>query len=326
MTFLNRAYGDVFDPDGKYYIPKTYASEIGEYSAQLVAINVYACSFPVWLTVVFYTFLAFEAFVITLDTFWTMQSGSITVRRRNNRVMADVVLEVLSSTIPLIIMRFGYNFEFMDISEFNKVALVPACFAITKIYEITEAILRERAIQYRCSKERTKRLSFFPQWNQPTFVLEETDENKAVAQEQMRYTPGWVHVCFGVLSLLYGLFLLSLVVVQIVSETSIDCSVGTVNKKVWDSCDVKVPFCKKMFSPSCDCAKLNVQGHNWTTLPHIIGGMTAMKVLRVSHGPLKHLPGLTELTKLVHLNLNFNRLDHVPGGLGELKVGILELQ
>ena len=82
---------------------------------------------------VFYTFLAFEAFVITLDTFWTMQSGSITVRRRNNRVMADVVLEVLSSTIPLIIMRFGYNFEFMDISEFNKVALVPACFAITKI-------------------------------------------------------------------------------------------------------------------------------------------------------------------------------------------------
>jgi hypothetical protein len=307
---LIEMYDTCGDPDGKYYLSKTYASEIVEYVAQIVAIDVYACSFPVPLTTAIYTLLALEAFAISIDTYWSMQHG-LSVRRRNNRVMADIILEILSSMVPILIMRFAYELEFTEL-EFAKIALVPACFALLKIHEITEAILRERAIQYRILKKKAKRLPFFV--NNTT----ESDQNQLLVQEQMRYTPRWAHLGLVTLSFIYGLFLLSLVIGQMMLRPSLQCSVGVVNKQVWDSCKVKVPFCKELFSPSCDCAVLNVQKHNWTTLPGMIRDMTAMKTIIVNHGPLKKLPGLTKLVKLTLVHFNYNHLTSIPDSLGTL--------
>jgi hypothetical protein len=313
-TRMTELFLSVFDPDGKYYLLKTYASELAEYVGQLFALNVYACSLPVWLSTIFYALLACEAFGITLDTFWTLKHG-LTVERRNNRVMADIVLEVLSSMIPVSIMNFAYKLNF-TLVEFAQIALVPAVFAQLKIYEITEAILRERAIQYRYLKQKNKRLSFFKEGN---------NENSALAQTQMEHTSQRIHVGFGIISLLYGLYLLSLVVSQLILTPSLQCSVGAVNEKIWDSCEVKVPFCKNVYSPSCDCVVLMVRHHNWTALPDAIGGMTAMKTLLVNDGPLTTLEGMEGLTKLSTVNLNFNHLEHVPDALGALHVTRLEL-
>jgi hypothetical protein len=318
LAVILDTYDEVGDPDGKYYVSKTYASEVGEYIAQVFAIQVYACSFPVWLAVMFYAFIAVEAFGITIDTYWTLNHG-LTVRRRNNRIMADILLDVLSSTIPILIMRFGYVINFTEL-EFVQIALVPAIFALQKIHEITEAILRERAIQYRFLKKKSKRLSFFVH-----NTAGERDENEVVAQMQMKHTPRWQHLGIGMVSLTYGVFLASLVIGQLVMQPSIQCSVGAVNKKVWDSCAVQVPFCKHLFSPSCDCVVLRVQQHNWTALPAMVHGMTAMKTIVVNHGPLMQASGLTGLAKLRRVNLNYNHLASVPGELGSLHVTRLEL-
>eukprot|EP00945_MAST-04E_sp_MAST-4E-sp1_P005855 g5855.t1 len=80
--FLN-----VFDPDGKYYLVKTYLSELLEYAVQLYALDVYNCNFPVAVTSTFYALLAVEAVVLAL-------ARPTTVRRRNTRVLEDVVLDV----------------------------------------------------------------------------------------------------------------------------------------------------------------------------------------------------------------------------------------
>ena len=318
LSSVMEKFDELVDPDGKYYIIKTYASELGEYSAQLFAINVYACSFPVWITTIFYASLALEAVAITIDTFWTMKHG-LTVRRRNNRVMADIVLEVVSAMTPLLIMWFGYVISFTEL-EFVQIALVPAMFAMQKILEITEAILRERAIEYHYLKKKTKRLSFFAPWAEAVkLTKEETDENEILAQVQMQSTPRWAHIGFGLLTLVYALFLSSLVVGQLMLQPSIQCGIDAMNTKVWDSCTVKVPFCKHVFSPTCNCVYLSVEKHNWTALPDIIKSMDAMKIMGIKHGPLETLPELPKLKKLTRIDLSFNRLSTVPASFGSLQ-------
>ncbi len=101
-------YRNVADTDGKYYIIKEYVSETIEYVFQLVAIFATSCNLPIEVTALFFSVLALESFFIGLDTLRIIRHG-ITVKRRNNRVMVDVVIEVFCSAAPLLILRFVYR-------------------------------------------------------------------------------------------------------------------------------------------------------------------------------------------------------------------------
>eukprot|EP00945_MAST-04E_sp_MAST-4E-sp1_P005857 g5857.t1 len=297
--FLN-----VFDPDGKYYLVKTYLSELLEYAVQLYALDVYNCNFPVAVTSTFYALLAVEAVVLAL-------ARPTTVRRRNTRVLEDVVLDVLVASVPLMIMRFGYGLSFTPL-EFVKIGVLPAVFALSKIYDVVDATVRERAIYAanRAKSRPSRRLSFFE--SPPD------DENAAVAALQAKHTPALVHTLFSGLALAYAAILASLAVGQGVGHPA--CT-----GPVWDACEVQVPFCQSPVAPVCDCAVLNVQRHNWTRVPAPVKGMKALKKFTMNFGPLRTVKDtdVEALGRLVAVDWSYNHLTDVPSkwtGILKLKV------
>ena len=134
-----------------------------EYVSQIFAISVYNCNFPIILRTAILSVILVEALYVFIDTVWTIKHG-ISVSRRNNKVMIDVLLEVLSASVPLFIMRFAYELPFSQI-EFIQLAIVPAIFSLVKLYEIVDAIIRERAFiyakRYKEKAFKLRRLSFF---------------------------------------------------------------------------------------------------------------------------------------------------------------------
>jgi hypothetical protein len=311
----------VFHCDGKYYVLKTYVSELCEYAAQINAIDVYMCSFPVSVCVTFFIALAMEAAYISADTYRSKKYGMST-HRRNNRIFLDVVLEVMLASIPLLILNFGYKLPF-TIDEFVKVGIVPAFFAILKIKEITNALIREKTAELlakNAPKSKAKE-NFLNSWVQRTKTkMNELDENSRISLEQMKHTPEWAHVIFVTVTLMYAIFLIIVASVQVGMGTALQCSYGSDKGLVWNSCSVKVPFCKTIWQPHCNCAILNVERHNWTKLPPIVGEMVALKKVTINHGPMSNLKGIEDLTRLSYINLNYNQLELIPNSVGNFRL------
>ena len=62
--------------------------------------------------------------------------------------------------------------------------------------------------------------------------------------------------------------------------------------------------------PSCECAIIKVQGHNFTALPSGVVKMPNIKRLMVQNGPLKYLPnGMEKLNKLSTLAFQHSELE-----------------
>jgi hypothetical protein len=310
---ITEVFNQAFDVDGKYYLLKTYVSEVFEYWVQGYSLTVFTCSFPTHLVFVFLVIFALEAFYISYDT-WAVTKRGLSVIRRNNRVMVDILLETLTAMIPVIMLRFVYELNFTVI-EFFQMALVPAGFALIKIYEMTEAILRERAIEcYKMyTKRKERRLSFF-------VAFKVSADNESIAKLQMKNTPQWLHLSLAVAFSTYGVCLLSLGIIQLSILPNLNCNSGNDISKLWDSCELKVPYCQNIFAPTCDCAILKVRMHNWTALPKQIGAMTALKHVTINNGPLRESAGLMHLVKLRYLNLGHNDLITVPEELGSLSI------
>ena len=314
-------YYNVTDPNGKYYILKTYASEILEYFFQILAILVYNCNFPIQIVITIYFLLLFEAIGVAIDTVWTIQYG-ISVKRRNNKVMVDIMLEVISAAVPIMIMFFAYGLLFTKV-EFIQLAVIPAIFALSKLYEIVDATIWERGfIILKRKKQKAsmklRRLSFFKSWRD----LAIEDENEKIAEEQMNHTPWIAHVGFFIIVMSYCIFLLLLIIVQLATITEAKCEVSP---EIWNGCTVKVYFCNKLLQPTCDCAVIDIERHNMTVLPKSMFQLNALKNIRINNGPLEYIPKEIEnLKKVVVLDLNYNMLTNIPNEISTL--GIVKLR
>eukprot|EP00943_MAST-04B_sp_MAST-4B-sp1_P003677 g3677.t1 len=316
---LKQSYCEVFDPDGKRYLSKTYTSEIMEYMNQIFAISYsYNCNFPTPILVAVLSLFTIEAMVVTCDTIWTVRNG-LSVARRNNKIMLDIFLDIFCATVPVLIMYLGYGLIFTT-TEFAFMAIIPAISANGKLYEIVDATIRERAAIYK-NKLRTKsmkRFSFFKFYRD----VKLDDENSRIPKEQMEATPWWVHWVFALLTSFYVLFLLSAIVSNIIVSSSFNCD-HTFNKdnKIWESCQVKVPLCNNLFTPSCNCALLDLKVHNMTALPGNFVKMTALKKAFINHGPLKTLPSdIEQLISLRHFDLWDNQLTTLTENLGKMEI------
>tara|TARA_A100001015_G_scaffold285165_1_gene352387 strand:- start:2283 stop:3107 length:825 start_codon:yes stop_codon:yes gene_type:complete len=215
------------------------------------------------MVITVYFILLFEGIVLGIDTIWTIKSG-ITVTRRNNKVMLDISLDFLSACVPILIMRFAYGLPFTE-EEFVILGCVPALFSLSKLYEIVDAIIRERAVVYlNIYKEKSlkvRRLSFFQSFDS----IKDEDENEKIAQMQMKHTPKIVHYIFLFFLSIYILFLITTIIVQLATFSTIDCN-KDISPFVWKDCTVKLYFCNKIFQPQCNCAIIDIEGHNMTTL------------------------------------------------------------
>mgnify|MGYP001316577951 CR=1 FL=1 len=93
-----------------------------------------------------------------------------------------------------------------------------------------------------------------------------------IAKQQQMVVPYGVHIGAGICKLIFGIIFFSIAILHLVSANSAVCE-----PLLWESCVVKTPFCYTMFTPTCNCAVLNVRKHNWTLFPEELYEMNALK-------------------------------------------------
>ena len=99
------------------------------------------------------------------------------------------------------------------------------------------------------------------------------------AEEQAKRMPKRARLFFAGIWSLTATFYLTVGVLQL--SATVKC-----HPLLWEHCKVKVPFCRSLFAPRCNCAVLSIEGHNMTRLPLEIEDMTGLRLVTVSKGPL----------------------------------------
>ena len=118
----------------------------------------------------------------------------------------------------------------------------------------------------------------------------------------------WMKIMVFVSASGYALFMFVVLLIHLgtFGQASTVCkqSLGSEYSNIlWDQgCKIKIPFCKNIFEPSCDCAAIDIKKHNMTKLPKEIAVLKNLQKFSVQNGPLESLP--SELKDLQHLEIS----------------------
>eukprot|EP00944_MAST-04C_sp_MAST-4C-sp1_P003047 g3047.t1 len=205
-----------------------------------------------------------------------------------------------------------YLFEFIE--NINQLLNIVMMYLCTFPVEVTcsicviirvrtdNAILLE---QTRISKEKgSNRKNFF-----------RLSTNVKISIQQQERMPKIVSTAFSVYNVVYGLFLLALATAHLLMRPT-GC-----DKKIWArGCVIKIPFCKSLFTPTCDCASLKLENdYKLTALPNsLVDDMTGLRKVFIRNCNLTALPPRMEkLTEMVDFEVSFNRLQRFNVDVGK---------
>lgn len=292
---------------GPYYLWKLYATELLESVIQLYNLfQVYLCSMPVEFSTLLCMFLA-------IDCFHSAQFmvRTTTVEGRDRQYKIDAFVDFFTTVTPICIIQFGYHVP-IAIEEMLSITIFPALMLMLKLSTMFEEIIRSRSAkealksQTQCARHRERRRSSIFR-NASHFTM---------VQQQEASVPSFVHVGAGVTKILFGIFFAVAGVLQLATHAT-ECE-----QVLWNSCKVKTPFCGNIFHPTCNCAVLTVLEHNYTRLPEKdIKQMSALKHLKISHGPLQYVFGdfINAFPKLSLADFSYNMLTKIPYNFGMSK-------
>ena len=288
--------------NGPWFLWKLYILEVNESVMQIVNFfTVYLCFLPVAVSAIFGIALGMDSFA---RGFGIMQEN--TPIRRDRQIKVDIFMDFSTVAVPLLVIWFVYSLP-ISISDMVQITLIPVICLWMKLRSIFREIIRVKCVQKVTEAQniiagamRRRRGSIY-----------KLDETIAMAKQQQKSIPYKIRLGLVVYNVLYGIFLLVVVVVHFAkqAETGNEC----LPKNLWSSCLVKTPFCGKVFEPTCNCAVLDVQNHNWTKLPEPLYDMKALKRMKINHGPLNEVPKSFARTfeNLVFLDLSYNALPRV---------------
>ena len=134
-----------------------------------------------------------------------------------------------------------------------------------------------------------------------------------MVKQQESSVPYFVHFGAGVTKIMFGILFFVAAILQFTTRVT-GCEI-----LLWKSCEVKTPFCGNIFNPTCNCAVLKVVEHNYTRLPEkSIKQMSALKRLKISHGPLQYIFSdfSKAFEKLTKIDLSYNMLKGIPDTFG----------
>ena len=285
-----------FDINGKHFLRKLYASELTESAMQAYNVaTLYACTMPPIAVCVFCLLICLDH-LHRLFFLWR----PYTAAQRDKQVLTDMCADLLWMVLPLAFLWFGYRIP-LTVGQMIAVVILPSLFTLSKLDELMEENVRRRAS---FEVGQVQRKMSFDLKRKRTSLFKKTDVEMG-AEEQARTISVNMKWAMTVATAAAGLFFFVMGILN-VAVIPQGC-----DALLWGSCLVKVPLCRLRLS--CNCAVLHVKGHNMTSLPPSIESMTAMKKLRINHGPLRTLPELGNfMPVLAHVNLDFNRLETLP--------------
>ena len=286
-----------FKMNGPWFLWKLHVSELLE-SVQQCAnlVNVYLCTLPTAWTAPLCLGLTVEC----AHTAVTMVSKNTTARR-NRQVMLDVVVDFLCIAGPLCVVWFVYQVP-ISIPEMVSVTLVPALSMLGKLDDIFEECVRYRSAM-QVANEQTEHAAKAKRRRESLF---EASVHVEIANSQEETVPLTLRKAAALCKALFGLFFLVVAIAQLAQRPT-GC-----DEKIWgNGCVLKVPFCKSLFTPTCNCASLKMANDNTlTVLPNsMVDEMAALRKVFIRNCNLTTLPPQMErLTEMVDFEVSFNRL------------------
>ena len=287
--------------NGPYFLWKLYATEILESGNQLRNLfELYLCSLPLEVSSTF-------CFVLAADglhrSYCMLQKN--TPKRRDMQINVDIGMDFGSMVFPLCFLNLVLKVP-ISIDNMLWIVLLPSGFLLMKARSMFREFIRLHS---------TKQLRLRVGAN---------DQPMRTALEQQKSIPAKIRFVLVLYFAGYSLFVLVLGLAHIILFFG---WYKSCDQALWGKyCAVKVPYCQKMFEPSCDCAVLDVPKHNWTVLPASIKEMKSLSKMAIKRGPLKDIAPMQALHDLIYLDLSFNDLSEVNPWLGNLFLIELNLQ
>ena len=282
--------------DGPWFLWKLYASEVFESIQQCINLGtVYLCSLPVQATSSICLLLALECFF----TGWTTTQTN-TPAKRNRQLKIDIIVDFLCVTLPLSTVWFVYRIP-ISIVEMIQITLAPTMFTLAKMDDLLEENIRQH-----CAAEVSRtQAKLSMKWKRRRESLFQQPAYIEMAKRQESILPSYFQTIVGGLKVLFGLFF-TVVALSHIAMQPAECD------EIWSKgFENKIPFCKKVFTPSCNCASLKIENDkSLVTLPDsLVDHMQGLRKVFIRNCNLTALPPRMEtLTEMVDFEVSFNRL------------------
>jgi Leucine-rich repeat (LRR) protein len=287
-----------FDINGEFFLWKLLCFEFIESTNQIINLTtMYLCIIPAEFTSRFGIILSIDAFFRAYQLYLP-----ITVRRRDRQIKIDLVVDFICIAFPLLMLWWGYAIP-IAITELLQITLWPSFCIFSKLRSVFRLIVRSRTEtiflqeQIRISRrKRRHRKSLFQQLH-----------NEVVIEKQTKRIPKRVINGFCIFNIGYGTLVLVISLVHTIKPNPGNC-----NEVFWkQGCKIKIPYCRSLFSPSCDCAYLRIENNlSITTLPNtLVDDMPGLRKVYIRNCNLSALPPrMEQLTEMVLFEISFNRL------------------
>ena len=237
--------------NGKYYLWKMYGYEFLENVVQFYnSRQVFFCSMG------FHSSLLI-CIVLTLETslrahrlgkiLWSSKTNIISVNERDMQIITDIVVDLFFLIFPIAITYYVYEVTLLP-GETLLIILMPSLSLFVKLrFMFIQSIARSvDSIIFSLQEERSFRLNR----NRASFFA--IDRETRIVRLQNKHFPRSAKICVFVISMLSFVFMLSIVVVQLVTVGQVNskCSrlLGGSASDVWDKgCVAKTAFCKNRY-------------------------------------------------------------------------------
>ncbi len=252
-AFIILRYKNMFNINGVLYLRKLYLFEFIESINQIVNVTtVYLCTMPREVTISFCIVLAVDAFY---RAYQLKQKN--TVARRDRQVKIDIIIDFLCVAVPLGMIWFGYGIS-ISIPEMMQIAIWPSLCLLSKLRTILREIIRVRTDNAIIRQQ--NKVSSNIKRNRKSIFRRTSSE--LISIKQGKRIPKKVSTIFFAYNVGYGIFFLVVAIAHLVMQSTVVC----VEKygQIWaKGCENKIPFCKSLFTPTCNCVSLKIE-HNKT--------------------------------------------------------------
>ncbi len=299
-------FKNMFNINGVLFLWKLYLFEFIEGINQILNFaTVYSCTLPVGVTTSMCILLSTDAFY---RAYQLRQPN--TVARRDRQVKIDICIDFLCVAVPLCALWFAYGIP-ISIPEMIQIMVWPTLCLFSKLRSIIREIIRVRT-DNAIFREQTK-LSETVNRNRRSIFR--TSNSVKISKQQQKRVPKIVSTGYCVYNILYGLFFVVVAIAHVAVQPT-GCDDTT-----WkNGCVNKIPFCKSLFTPTCNCVSLQIENdYNLTTLPNsLVDEMTGLRKVFIRNCNLTTLPPrMEQLTEMVDFEVSFNRLEEFMVDVGK---------
>ena len=338
LTWLWASYQHYMDFDGLYYLPRLFLNETIDSGVHIYTYsNIFSCNMSLHWTLSFVLlFIAdasFKVYTLGCSIFvpgdkckknfrcLTVKT-TINTERRNVHIACDIILSVITTVVPVAIMYMEHGIRLRNV-ELIIMTVPPGISCFLKLRRYVIELLRGLGDQIILKNERKNSV----QRMRRRMSLYGETRASVISAKQLVYFPWSIRLLFLVLNAAIFLFWTCIMFAYFsvnasfqnvcIDKYRLSKEYGNVtggSEDLWlKGCLLKVPFCQRYVTASCDCAKFQIIDHKVHELPESISDMRSLRFFKVNNGPLRALPSsINELTWMIHFEVRFSDLRIIP--------------